>query len=263
MITLKDIDNGKAFDWGRTSEDYSKFRDIYPPEFYEKILSFGLCTKGQTVLDIGTGTGVIPRNMYQYGAKFIGSDIAENQILFAKQLSKQANMDIDYLVSPAEEINFPDNTFDVATACQCFVYFDKAILLPNLVRMLKPEGRFAILFLNWLPKECEIANESEKLVLKYNPTWTGANMQRHFIQNTDWANELFDVEHHTTFDVNVRFTRDSWNGRIRACRGVGASLPEDKIEEFNKEHMELLEKIAPKSFDILHLAEMVVLKVKK
>jgi hypothetical protein len=24
------IDAGKAFDWGRTSEDYARFRDIYP-----------------------------------------------------------------------------------------------------------------------------------------------------------------------------------------------------------------------------------------
>lgn len=27
------IDSGKAFDWGRASDDYAKYRDIYPPEF--------------------------------------------------------------------------------------------------------------------------------------------------------------------------------------------------------------------------------------
>lgn len=32
----KDIDGGKPFDWGRTSGDYGKYRDIYPDEFYEK-----------------------------------------------------------------------------------------------------------------------------------------------------------------------------------------------------------------------------------
>ena len=31
------IDGGKAFDWGRTSEEYAKFRDIYPDIFYPKI----------------------------------------------------------------------------------------------------------------------------------------------------------------------------------------------------------------------------------
>lgn len=55
----KNIDGGKPFDRGRTSADYAKFRDIYPTEFYNKIIGQGLCTKGQRALDIGTGTGVI------------------------------------------------------------------------------------------------------------------------------------------------------------------------------------------------------------
>lgn len=29
-ITDNRIDAGKAFDWGRTSEEYAKYRDIYP-----------------------------------------------------------------------------------------------------------------------------------------------------------------------------------------------------------------------------------------
>lgn len=31
------IDAGKAFDWGKTSKEYARYRDIYPKEFYEKI----------------------------------------------------------------------------------------------------------------------------------------------------------------------------------------------------------------------------------
>lgn len=34
-ITDKNIDGGKAFDWGKTSTDYAKFRDSYPQEFYD------------------------------------------------------------------------------------------------------------------------------------------------------------------------------------------------------------------------------------
>lgn len=32
------IDGGKAFDWGKASADYAKYRDIYPQEFYDRIL---------------------------------------------------------------------------------------------------------------------------------------------------------------------------------------------------------------------------------
>ena len=78
-IRDKRIDCVKAFDFGKTSKDYAKYRDIYPNEFYKKIVDRGLCVKGQYVLDIGTGTGVLPRNMYQYGAKWTGTDIAPEQ----------------------------------------------------------------------------------------------------------------------------------------------------------------------------------------
>ena len=45
------IDGGNAFDWGKTSKDYAKYRDIYPNEFYKRIVDLGLCVKGQNVLD--------------------------------------------------------------------------------------------------------------------------------------------------------------------------------------------------------------------
>ena len=76
-MIINDIDNGNAFEWGNTSEDYAKYRDIYPQEFYQTILDLGLCKDGQHILDIGTGTGVLPRNMYRYGAKWVGTDITE------------------------------------------------------------------------------------------------------------------------------------------------------------------------------------------
>ena len=84
------IDKGKSFDWGKTSEDYAKYRDIYPKEFYDYILNLGLCKDGQNVLDIGTGTGVLPRNMYKYGAKWTGTDISPEQIEQAKRLALEA-----------------------------------------------------------------------------------------------------------------------------------------------------------------------------
>ncbi len=132
MINDKRNDGGKGFDWGRTSSDYAKYRDIYPNKFYQKILDEGLCTAGQNVLDLGTGTGVLPRNLYSYGAHFIGIDISENQIEQAKKLANSADMEIQFMCMPAEESNFLNDTFDVITACQCFWYFNHSVLAPKL-----------------------------------------------------------------------------------------------------------------------------------
>lgn len=260
MITNKEIDHGKAFDWGRTSADYAKYRDIYPEEFYRKIHSLGICTEGQNVLDIGTGTGVIPRNMYRFGARFTGTDIAENQIEQAKILAQQGSMDIDFLCCPTEKLDFPNNTFDAVTACQCFFYFDHEVTAPKLAEMLKNGGRLAVLYMAWLPYEDKIAGASEELVLKYNPNWTGCGETRRDIFVPEVYDKYFKRVHSEIFDVNVPFTRESWNGRIKACRGIGASLAENEIAEFEKEHLEMLGRIAPEQFDVLHYCAIAVIE---
>jgi len=263
MITNKDFDKGRPFDWGRASLDYAKYRDIYPDEFYYKIIELGLCTKGQRVLDLGTGTGVLPRNMHKYGAEFVGADISENQIKQARLLSNKSGISIEYVVASAENFDFPDNSFDVVTACQCFQYFDKAVALPRIHKVLKPNGYFCILFMAWLPDESEIAKRSEELVLKYNPEWTGGDTKRYTPQKTPkWAEELYEAVNIEGFDVNVTFTRESWHGRIKTCRGVGASsLSETEIAAFDKEHIEYLKSV-PETFDILHFVTVLNLRKK-
>ena len=172
-MIIENIDEGKEFDWGKTSGDYAKYRDIYPQEFYDYILNLGLCKDGQKVLDLGTGTGVLPRNMYRYGAKWTGSDIAENQIEQAKIMAAEEGMDIEFFTAKAEDVSFPDNTFDVITVCQCIWYFDHDVTAVNFSKMLKPGGRFLILYMGWLPFEDDIAGKSEEIVLKFNPGWNG------------------------------------------------------------------------------------------
>ncbi|MCU0097504.1 hypothetical protein N7917_29740 [Bacillus sp. OR9] len=71
MRTLEHIDSGNAFDFGRMSEDYAKYRDIYPEVFFQKIHDLGLCTEGQMVLDLGTGTGVLPRTLLSTAQKLL------------------------------------------------------------------------------------------------------------------------------------------------------------------------------------------------
>lgn len=262
MITNHNIDHGKAFDWGLASADYARYRDIYPEEFYQRILSLGLCVKGQKVLDLGTGTGVLPRNMAQYGADFNGADISGNQIAMAKKLSSEAGLAIRYVVSSAETVDFPDKTFDVITACQCFMYFDKAVALPKIHRMLKDGGHFAILFMAWLPDESEIARRSEDLVLQYNPDWTGGHMKRYTPGTPEWSKELFTVDDAVSFDLDVPFTRETWHGRMKACRGIGASsLSDEEKAAWERDHLAFLATV-PETFSIPHFATILNLRKK-
>ena len=257
------IDGGNTFDWGKTSKDYAKYRDIYPNEFYKRIVDLELCVKEQDVLDLGTGTGVLPRNLYRFGAKFIGADISENQINEARKLSQNNGMDIKYIVASAEDVNFPERSFDVITACQCFQYFNTKITLPKIHDMLKDDGRFCILWMAWLPDEDKIAGMSENLVLNYNPSWTGAGEKRSEQSIPEWAKPLFEVKNSIVYDINVPFTRESWHGRMKACRGIGASsLSDEVIAEFEKEHIKILSEV-PETFDILHYVAILDLQKKR
>lgn len=258
----KNIDNGRQYDFGLTSENYAKYRDIYPQAFYNKILDLGLCQNGQEVLDIGTGTGVLPRALYAYGAHFTGIDISENQIEQAKELAAAQNMNITFECAPAEEIPFQPHTFDVITACQCFHYFDHETLAPKLNQLLKKGGKLAVLYMAWLPFEDEIAGKTEELVLKFNPDWTGCGETRRHTPIPAIYERYFSLEAQELFDISIPFTRESWHGRMLTCRGVGASLSPAETRRFEKEHMAFLNNQAPEKFDILHYAAVAVLKAK-
>ncbi len=256
------IDSGNSFDFGKTSVDYAKYRDIYPQDFYDRLLQRGLCVKGQKILDIGTGTGVLPRNLYSYGGEFVGVDLSRNQIEQAQSLSEQKGMNIKYVCSLAEQINFADGSFDVVTACQCFTYFEHNILAEKIARVLKKRGKFAVMYMAWLPYEDAIAGKSEELILKYNPLWSGCGETRRDITIPQVYGEYFDIEYREVFDLQVPFERESWHGRMRACRGVGASMSELILSKWEQEHIAMLCEIAPKKFNVKHYGAICVL-VKK
>lgn len=261
-IRKQEIDRGTAFDFGKTAEDYAKYRDIYPPQFYDDIVQRGLCIRGQKVLDLGTGTGVLPRAMYHHGAEWFGTDISPEQIEQAKRLAENVGMDIDFSVASAEETAFPDSTFDIVTSVECYWYFDPERAYPNIARMLRPNGVMLILYMGWQSFEDRIAGESEKMILQYNPNWTGSGDYKRPIAVPDAAYRDFTLESHWEYDLPVHFTRDSWHGRMRASRGVGASLPPEQLAKWDTDHRALLERIAPPEFDILHYAAGAILRKK-
>ena len=88
----------------------------------------------------------------------------------------------------------------------------------------------------------------------------GTGEKRHPIWIPDVAYEYFEMDYHEEYDVMVPFTRQSWHGRMKACRGVGASLSEEELAKWDEEHRRLLDEIAPEQFDVLHYAALAVLK---
>ena len=239
------VDDGKAFDFGKTSKAYAKYRDIYPEEVFEKLHDIGVGVQGSRWLDLGTGTGVIPRGLAKYGADIVATDISEQQITEAIALSKDYS-NIKYEVLAAEDISYPEHSFDAVTACQCFWYFDPNTVVPVIKSLLKPGGIFLKLYMSYL-KEESIAQDSNSIVKRINGNWKGASPALQ-----DLNTHYFEDPHTETMLVDIPFTRESWHGRMMASRGVMASMNAEQLAQFDAEHRKMLEEKYPEKFTVRH-----------
>lgn len=239
------VDEGQKFDFGKTSKEYGKYRDIYPQKLFDKLHEIGVGVKGSEWLDLGTGTGVVPRGMAKFGANIKAIDLSENQIETAKELSKGIQ-NIKYEVLSAEEIDYPENTFDAITACQCFWYFDPDVIVPKIRKMLRPDGIFLKVYMSYM-KEETITQDSNKIVKEINGTWSGASASV-----KDLTTHYFENPHMETLIVELPFTRETWHGRMMASRGVMASMDEVQLKRFVQEHREMLNTKYPEEFTVRH-----------
>ncbi len=256
-MKFDNIDNGVAFDFGKTASEYAKYRDIYPKELYDKLYSLGISRKDSKWLDIGTGTGVLPFNMYHYGAEITGVDISAEQISVAKKLAEERNIkNIKFLVSPAESTGFENNTFDCITAAQCFWYFDKPKITDEIKRIIKPDGIFAKIYMTYTLDD-EIASKSHSLVKEINKKWTpdasGAS---------DIYEHPFDNGEVVAYTIDLPFTRESWHGRMCACRGTLASMDSKTYKIWSDSHLKMLSEF-PNEFIVKHKLYIAYYTIKK
>ena len=244
-MNLPPIDHGNSFDFGRTSEEYAKYRDIYPAELYDRLRRLGVVADGTAWLDLGTGTGVLPKNLYNPNASITGADISAEQISFARKEAAENGWNIRYVVVPAENTGLPDHSFDVVTAAQCFWYFDREAMRKEIRRLLKPGGRLIKIVMDWELTD-PIAARSIALVQELNPEWTGGKGV-----GNDIFDDLFSGRVTETFSADIPFTRESWHGRMCACRGTLASMDAETFALWEKKHRKLLSG-CPERFTVKH-----------
>ncbi|MEW4490872.1 class I SAM-dependent methyltransferase [Thalassoglobus sp. JC818] len=252
MHDLKPTDGDKSIDWGKTSRDYAIHRPGPPASFFRRLSAFDIGLAGQRILDLGTGTGVMARQFAKQGANVTGVDVSREQIEMAKQLASEEGLSVEFAVHSAESLPWQQPTFDVVAANQCWLYFDTDKVVRELRRILKPDGLLVTSHFCWLPRVDKIAHASEQLVLKFNPDWGGADWSGNIPACPAWAEADFDVQAMFYYDEPIPFTREGWCGRFRACRGVGATLSETEVNEFNTAHIDLLNRTVPESFNVLH-----------
>lgn len=94
-------------------------------------------------LDIGCGGGILTEDLAQFSAKTHGVDISEASLKTAREHAEKTGFNIDYENAHAENLPFPDNSFDLVTCCDVLEHVDDlSKVISEINRVLKTNGLF-------------------------------------------------------------------------------------------------------------------------
>ena len=245
---------GKQIDFGKTAGDYAKHRAGFPDAFFERLTTMGVIGAGMKALDLGTGTGTVARGLARSGLEVTGLDKSTALMEQAKMLDAEAGVAVRYVERPAEATGFPDHTFDVVTAGQCWHWFKRDEAAKEVLRILKPGGGLVICHFDWIPLPGNVAQVTEDLIHAHNPAWDlrgGTGMHPRWM--TDLGSGGFRRIESFTFDMNTPYSHEAWRGRIRASAGIGASsMTPEKVAASDAELAAVLAEKFPEPMTVLH-----------
>ncbi len=238
-------------DFGATANDYSRHRAGFPDSFFDRVADCGVGLPGQRVVDLGTGTGTLARGFALRSCEVIGIDPSESMLEAARELDREAGVEVAYRCVRAEDTGLDDASTDIVIAGQCWHWFDRPAAASEAARILDPSGNLVIAHFDWIPIEGNVVRATEELIEHHNPDWKlGRGMGVHPV----WLRDLGEAGYRNletfSYDVDAPYTPEGWRGRIRASAGVGASMSPEQVETFDQELAALLAERFPG--DLIH-----------
>jgi 2-polyprenyl-3-methyl-5-hydroxy-6-metoxy-1,4-benzoquinol methylase len=99
--------------------------------------------KGKNLLDIGSGLGESSVYFALQGAQVTMADISAGMVQAARGLGRKYGVEIEGIVSGAEELEVPAGTYDLVYIANTIHHVqDREVLFQKMHRALRPGGRF-------------------------------------------------------------------------------------------------------------------------
>lgn len=117
---------------------YERGRPTYPEDAVRWLAG----DEPRDVVDVGAGTGKLTRGLLALGHRVTAIEPLPEmlEVLVANSPGAFASL------GNAEVIPLPDASADVITSAQAFHWFDHAVALPEIARVLRPNGRLAVVW---------------------------------------------------------------------------------------------------------------------
>lgn len=132
--------------WDRFASYYDSFIDKVFRKTYKAILENidSDLTISHTVLELGTGTGIIPFAIYSKVSSIVATDISPVMVRVANEkLAKSKIKNIEFQVQDSYNLAYPDKSFDVVIASNLLhLLYEPEKPIQEIKRVMKDNGIF-------------------------------------------------------------------------------------------------------------------------
>lgn len=201
------------------AEDYVKWRPGYPAEVVDFWTEEFGWHRGDTIADIGSGTGIMSARLLDAGLHVMAVEPNADMRAAADRLfsGRDGFMSV---AGSAEATSLPDRSVAGAVAAQAFHWFDPVKTRAELLRVLRPPGRVGIVWNVRQSDSTAFLRHYEAFLHEWGTDY--AAVQRRQEHPEDSLDAFFGRRPvaSATFSNEQRFGYEGLEGRLLSCSYV-------------------------------------------
>src|SRR5215475_3979812 len=119
-----------------TAALYEEYRPPYPAEFFQAVAQRLALSRQQSLIDLGTGPGLLALGFAAYAGRVVGVDPEPNMLAAARAAAARAGVDVTFVEGRAEDLPDTVGGFDVVTIGRALHWMDSGELGPLFARLV-------------------------------------------------------------------------------------------------------------------------------